>query len=333
LLIATGDKNSLAASIELFSFLKNEHMIKLAYYEEEQTVIDIISSFIKVCRAIARINKAQIGVIGEPSDWLLHSKNINKFGEFNTKLLKFNTDKIVEFVSSFDESELEEVKPLLAHYEHSLEEVAINDSLKVYLAMKKLVTEQKLDGLTIRCFDLLQYKYTACMGMSFCNDEGIVAGCEGDLHATFSMMIGSYLTEKACWMANPSTISIKDNTLILAHCTVPSEMIVDDTNSRLTTHMESGLSVANHGPMKLGLVTIFRIGENFDKIVATTGEIFETDMRNPSLCRTQANIKLNSNVTDWMENTLGNHQVLVYGDITDDLKLFSEFTGIKFYFT
>jgi L-fucose isomerase-like protein len=329
LLVAIGSKNSLAASIEIYSYLKTSYKINLLYLEEDDSFIRSIKNFCTVCKTIERLNSARIGIIGKSSDWLLHSNDISSIGQFKSKFIQINTESISKIVNDLKNSDINEEIHLLDKYNHDLPEKSISDSLKVYIALKRLVKEFNLDALSVRCFDLLESNYTACMGMSICNDEGIVSGCEGDIHALFSMMMGSYLTNEPCWMANPSMISIKNNTLVLAHCTVPSKMIADHSSSSLTTHMESGISVANHGPLQLGEVTIFRIGGNFDKIVAAHGEIVETDMRDPSLCRTQANIKLNCLVTDWIENTLGNHQVLVYGDISNELKMFTEFSNLE----
>ena len=47
-------------------------------------------------------------------------------------------------------------------------------------------------------------------------------------------------------------------------------------------------------------------------------------MKNINLCRTQAVIKLNGNVEDWMNNALGNHHVIVYGDLTAEVNYFCE---------
>lgn len=52
-------------------------------------------------------------------------------------------------------------------------------------------------------------------------------------------------------------------------------------------------------------------------------------MKDEHLCRTQAVIKIDGNVEKWIEQSLGNHQVICYGDILPALKYFCDFTGVE----
>jgi len=332
LLLANSQKNSFAASMEVYSYLKNKFRVKLFYSEDAEEIKSAVVNFVDVVNTIDKINSGNVGLIGEPSSWLLTSKDVKNFGIFKTKLTKIEINSLVNEV---DKANLHHVtdalQKLLKDYKNiNVDDESLFASAKVYTAMRVIVEKEKLSALTIRCFDLLDKKYTACMGMSLCNDDGIVSGCEGDLHAIFSMMIGSYLTNQPAWMANPSSVNIKNNSIILAHCTIPSDMLADKKNSTLTTHMESGLSTAVQGPMKKEKVTIFRTGGCFDKMLITTGEIIDSGMNDPALCRTQAEIKLDCNIDEWIESSLGNHQVIVYGNIVDKLKTFCELTDIDY---
>lgn len=332
LLLANSQKNSFAASMESYSYLKNKFRVKLFYSDDADEIKSAVVNFIDVINAIDKINSANVGQIGEPSSWLLTSKNVNDFGSFKTKLTRIEVKELAAEVESADLHFVTDVlHKMLENYKNiSVDDESLLTSAKVYTAMRAIVEKEKLSAITIRCFDLLDKKYTACMGISLCNDEGIVSGCEGDLHATFSMMIGSYITDQPAWMANPSSVNIKNNSIILAHCTIPSTMLVDKNNSTLTTHMESGLSTAVQGSMKKEKVTIFRTGGSFNKMLITTGEIIDSGMNDPALCRTQAEIKLNCNIEEWIESSLGNHQVIVYGNIQEKLKTFCELTGIDY---
>ena len=195
--------------------------------------------------------------------------------------------------------------------------------------MKKLISKHKLSAITIRCFDLLKYNTTACLGMSLCNDEGLVAGCEADLQATLTMMVVSFLTNQPCWMANPSRIDKDKNTITLAHCTIATKMITDISKATLLPHMESGKGVSIRGPLKNDKVTIVRLGGNLDKMLIAPGKIIKSDMREPNLCRTQVEVKLKGSIEDWLVNSLGNHQILVYGDLESKLLDFCKFKGIE----
>ncbi|MBU0475761.1 MAG: hypothetical protein KKF62_16565 [Bacteroidetes bacterium] len=328
LIVSNSKNNSLAASLEISAFFRNNKLVKLFYYENMDEFVSGIENFSLVNNAIEAINNSSFGVIGEPSDWLLTSKQIKSCGSFKTKLIEIDINDVSEKVGAISTSI---TTPKIENdYQHKcVHSSEIDNSSKVYDALKDIASTNGVDAITVRCFDLLKHKYTACMALSILNDENIVSSCEGDIFALFTMYVANKLTNKPVWMANPSSVNKEENTLILAHCTVPSKMLSNLDESLLTTHMESGLSVAIQGPLKKQDVTILRIGGNFDKILFSTGKIVDTDMRDPNLCRTQVKIKLNVNAQTWINNSLGNHQILVYGDITNLLTDFCNFTNIE----
>jgi L-fucose isomerase-like protein len=66
-------------------------------------------------------------------------------------------------------------------------------------------------------------------------------------------------------------------------------------------------------------VTIFRIGGNdLNKIWLVNGKIVSTS-KEEDLCRTQIEVKLNSeyNVADLLTNPLGNHLIIVPGNFEE----------------
>ncbi len=95
--------------------------------------------------------------------------------------------------------------------------------MRLYRAIKKVCEEEKLEALTLSCFKLIeQIDTTGCLALSLLNDDGIMAGCEGDLQSIFTLLVVKSLTGKDGFMANPSMINTRTNELILAHCTIGS---------------------------------------------------------------------------------------------------------------
>lgn len=331
LILADHKRNSFASSLEAYASLKERFPVKISYCENDLERINSSRIFCDVIRTIDKINKARFGLIGEPSDWLLTSKNFNGFGNFKTNLIKIDVNHLVAEV---DKINVESTLEIIENWKSGFNKILVdNDSLinsaKVYYALKSIIAESKLDVLSVRCFDLLSYNYTACMGISLCNDDGVTSGCEGDIPTTFTMMLAQQLSSQPVWMANPSAIIKDKNEIVFAHCTVPSSFIADRSNAELTTHMESGKSTAIRGPLKSSRVTILRMGSQFNKITAVTGHIVESDMKDEHLCRTQAKIRIDGDVKRWMNNTLGNHHVIVYGNLLQELEYFCDFTGVE----
>ena len=112
-------------------------------------------------------------------------------------------------------------------------------------ALGDVLDDHDLDAVTVRCFDLLGDPGTSgCLALANLNDEGIVAGCEGDVPSTLAMLLVRYLLDRPSWMANPASVDVESNRLVLAHCTVAPSMV---DGFSLDTHFESGMGVGIHG--------------------------------------------------------------------------------------
>jgi L-fucose isomerase-like protein len=184
------------------------------------------------------------------------------------------------------------------------------DAARVYAALRAIVDSEDLHALSIRCFDLvMEQKTTACYALSRLNDEGIVAGCEGDLVSAVGMLWAQQLVGTIPWMANPSRLQAADNALWLAHCTVPCSMV---RSYRLRSHFESGVGVGIAGQFALGPVTVFRLGgSNLERLWVAEGELDATGS-DEHLCRTQVRVRLDrGHVRDLLMSPLGNHLLVM----------------------
>jgi len=314
--------NSLPAALEVYSVKRNQ--IKLHYSElHKMDITDKIIKFRNVCNALEKINKCRLGCIGGTAEWILTSneKELEKLG---IKVVKVELEELINELNNIRSVDAKEIINRFGKIEVS--EESIVKSLKLYLALKNIIHKYKLSAITLNCFELIKNDTTACLSLSLCNDDGIVAGCEGDLNATVTMLIVSSITNNPCWMANVCRFDVEDNTITLAHCTIATKMI-DVSKSSLKTHMESGKGVAINGVLKNTEVTLTRLGNS--KMMIALGEIVESSMDDPELCRTQVRVKLKGDVREFIDKILGNHLILAYGDITEELLDFCKFKGFK----
>ena len=317
-LLAYESNNSLAASMELLARFnqigKKGRIIYLPATEDTK----VSTANIQKINGKGELAGSRIGEVGSPSDWLVASSPSAdtvkenwgaevipvKMTELKTFFLEITDEDCQENFNELTNNSTEIIEPTNKD---------IINNIKVYLAMKKLIEKYDLDAVTLRCFDLvLDLGTTGCFALSRLNDEGIIAGCEGDMVSTIGMLLVYKKTGRIPWMANPSRLNIENNSLIIAHCTVPISLV---DNYIIRSHFESGIGVGIQGTFQRGDVTIFRIGgNNLDKIWLANGEIFSTS-KEEDLCRTQIEVKLNSdrNVADLLSNPLGNHLIIVPG--------------------
>jgi len=266
----------------------------------------------------------RVGIIGKPSDWLIASvPTENVLSKLNG--FEFTHIPIRELYTIYDAVLTGADGKLLQSFSISNNNIDLKELQKAeafYLALKQLVKEKNLSAFTIRCFDLLlEYQTTGCFALSKLNDEGIIAGCEGDIVSLIGMVTANRKTNQQAWMANPSQIDMENSQLILAHCTVPTCMT---ENVQLDTHFESNQGIGLCGKMKETDVTLFRLGgKELNKKFVCTGKIIQHE-QNPNLCRTQIRVKVDDSekLNELLTNPLGNHLLVLFGKHSDILDEF-----------
>lgn len=158
------------------------------------------------------------------------------------------------------------------------------------------------------------------------NDEGILAGCEGDLQSIFTLLAAKALTGKAGFMANPSMINARTNEIILAHCTVG---LKQTEKYVIRNHFETETGIGIQGILPTGDVTILKCGgECLDEYYLSTGTLTE-NTNYINMCRTQVRVKLDTPADYFLKNPLGNHHILIHGNYETVLNEFLQANSCK----
>jgi L-fucose isomerase-like protein len=185
----------------------------------------------------------------------------------------------------------------------------------VVVALRALVERHRLGACALRCFDLLATHHTTgCLALSQLLDDGVVAGCEGDIAATVSMMWLAALTGELPFMANPQDVSVALRTIWLAHCTIARGLA---SRYRLRSHFESSIGVGIEAELAAKTATLARVGgAALDEVTVVEGDVRDA-ASSPLRCRTQLALRLGAGAEGWLERLLtaplGNHLVLVPG--------------------
>lgn len=318
IILASGIHNSLAASIEILSFLRQKGKKAEIIHGSSDYVVRRISELETVFETKKRLQSARVGVVGKPSDWLIAS---NMDYDIAKKVLgiKIMDIDLKELVSEIDkEHDYRSIREKEL-YDTGYDKGSIDGALKIYRGLRYIVDKYKLNAVTVRCFDLLKiYNSSGCIAASLLNDEGIIAGCEGDVPSVISMLITNYLTGRPVFMANPSRINITSNMVTFAHCTLPLSMA---ENYRLDTHFESGIGVGIKGNIKTGRCTVFKLSGDCKSFFVSGADLVE-NLNDKNLCRTQINVKLDEDVSYFFNNPLGNHHIICTGDYSNLIREF-----------
>lgn len=297
-LLTYGNNNSLAASLEILSYLKDNNLDGEVLHGSNEYIIDRVKSLAK------GEAKYRLGVIGKPSDWLIASA-VNYDSAKRLHGIDLVDISIDEIYTRYAES----INDYNLTFDYDKDE--IDKALRLHKVLEGVKTDYNLDGLTIRCFDLLgDLKTTACLSLALLNKEGIVATCEGDIPTMVSMHILNKITGQRGFQANPSRIDVEGGKMILAHCTLPLDMV---DKYYLDTHFESGIGVAVKGYLKEEKVTIFKLSRNLKDYFVTSGRILR-NLEESNLCRTQIEVAVDNNINYFLTRPYGNHHVVIYGD-------------------
>ena len=311
-LLTSGKSNSLAASMEILSYLRQQGLKGEILHGSDEYIKGRITTLQQVGKAMRTLNGCRLGVIGEPSDWLIASQAKYRTIEdmLGIEIVNIDMDELLMLIDRIPndiESDLLEKAPN--------EEIrqSLTGAERIYEALKLIVEGYDLQGFTIRCFDLLTaVKNTGCVALAKFNAQGIVASCEGDVPAMVSMKIAQAVTGKSGFQANPARINPETGEMLFAHCTIPLDMV---ESYELDTHFESGIGVGIRGFMKPGPVTIFKVSGGLGRHFAEEGILVE-NQGNPDLCRTQQVIQLNDKdaAKYFLTKPIGNHHIIMQGN-------------------
>lgn len=330
LLLTSGKSNSLAASLEILSYLGQHGRKGEILHGNVDYIVQRLTVLSKVSAAKQVLEGQNLGIIGQPSDWLISSNADEAIVKetIGINLVNIKIEELIELVKSNEDLSSylpENTVDLTAQIPAGIQKYT-EGALRIYCALKRIVEKYELSGFTLRCFDLLSaVDNTGCLALAMLNAEGIPSGCEGDVPTLITMTIGKALTGQCGFQANPSRINPQTGEMLLAHCTIPLDMI---SSFSFNTHFESGIGLAVHGEMPEGDATIAKFSgdlkRHFCCNAKLTGNPYER-----SLCRTQITLKVEENPTNvcrdyFLKSPIGNHHVVFIGDQTAIFEAFAE---------
>ena len=307
-LLTSGESNSLAASMEILSFLKKHGGKGRILHGDVPEVAAEIRALRNAHRALAKLRGKKLACVGEPSDWLIASDYDP--GTVERKLgLGFLKIPMEELLSEIALQQYEENAYTELFRKQSFDPEEIRKALNIYGALKRLVDRYALAGISVRCFDLLDSVHsTGCLGLSILNSLGIFGACEGDMPSLLSMAILGSVTGEDLFMCNPSIFDTKEGAATFAHCTIPVTM---PGRFILNTHFESGIGAAVQGSFDQGPCTIFKCAGDLSRHFTKEARILETPF-SEMLCRTQVRVGIDD-FSYFLTDPIGNHHILCKG--------------------
>lgn len=318
-------RNSLPAAMEIRSYLQREGIEARIIHSPLDELTQMVIEWQEFADVLSRIRNSTLGIVGQPSSWLIASdinpdKVLKRWG-LTTRQLPL--DSLIESTRSTGDAEyVDNFKQSSTSCTPSDDE--IRKAGLVAQALKGLVQKENLNAVTVECFSLLmETSVSGCFALSLLNDlQESTAGCEGDVPATFTMMLGRMLTGQLGFMSNVTQIDRGDNTAVFAHCTLPTSLA---ESYEIISHFETGLSIGIRGTFKHQDVTVFKVfGEDLNEFWVSDGKIIE-NLVNETGCRTQIRVKMEEEVDYFLEHSLANHHIVFPGRHAEKIRRFFSF--------
>jgi len=322
-LIADGLKNSLAASLEILSWMRQSGRHGRVLHGPTAFIMQGIDDYASGQEAINRLRGMRVGVIGKPSGWLIASDvTYDAMRErWGIEMIDVPLDEVVKGYEAIGNDEVQHIADDFINRAVGIKEPSRDEvvkAMRLYRSVKGIVERYNLNAFTLNCFDLIPTtRTTGCVALALLNQEGIPAGCEGDEQTLLTMLAVKAATGEMTFMANPS--KILDNAaheMVFAHCTIAPAMtdryIVRD-------HYESLSGVAVEGILDPMDVTVIKCGgASMERYFISKARLLECTT-NPNMCRTQLRLQLDEPLDYFLERSIGNHHVIVRGDHVERL--------------
>ncbi|HHV11092.1 MAG TPA: hypothetical protein GXX75_12510 [Clostridiales bacterium] len=230
---------------------------------------------------------------------------------------------------------------------------------KMFLAFKRLKEMYGIEVFANKCMpemasEIYGYKYAACIATCLLNEAGILTACEADIPAAASMMILSKLSDQKVFFADIAKLSKDKKRITFFNCgTAPVSMAdrkqpveiwptPDATADEgvVTDYMRHGQDKQRGGCVRFDLenglpVTILRVGGNNEtlRFHVAKAKTCPREVR-PDEALGQRwpgfGLEFTGNVDDFIQNTVGHHYTLCFGDWSQELEYMAKIYGIGY---
>ena len=293
-----------------------------------------VKIFMDTVRAIAYMKEAKVGLIGSRPDGF----EIAGFDElaikriFGTTINKISISEVLDRIDCMDEKRVDkdmEVQEKI--FDLDPEDVqGSRDISKVYLALKDIVEKYSLEAYAPQCWPELRMerKTPMCPANGRLSAEGIMGGCEADMDCTLSMLLLHALNENTPWTADFVNLIEENDSLMFWHCGNASHNLSEE-KPKIEVVFEGPAQTAVLKPGKVTICRLNHYGNKFE-LFAGVGEAIKSK---PMLKGSNSFIQMpNGNmefIESMLENGVPHHNVLIHGDLGEELKEFANLLEIK----
>lgn len=239
-------------------------------------------------------------------------------------ILSFSLDYFKGLVRGIDEGAakkgLRRFKKTHPRVKVSIDEKTFLDSIKIHLALEKLIDEHELGAISIECYP--RYMGKTCLGFSLLADAGVPCSCEGDVHAAILMWLISKVSGFPTNHIDLLDVDLERNTITGGHCgSCGFQLANNDTVAELAPVRLAGEGCSVVFPARAGHVVLANLvgRKGSYRAFILKGEALPVDLVFPG---NPARVKLSIPVKAFLEKVgehgFGHHWIVGYISLDDD---------------
>jgi len=191
----------------------------------------------------------------------------------------------------------------------------VQRAFALYAVFRQWLREHDAPAITLnQCMGtiLSASNTTACMSLSWLNDEGFIALCEADFVVVPAGILLHYISGKPVVMHNST---FPHNAIVTcAHCTAPRRMDGKRYEPvRIMTHYESDFGAAPKVEMPIGQ-QVCAISPEYSTARWVGIKAVVRDNPNFAICRSQQDVEIRGDWRRLIREARDSHWMMVYGD-------------------
>ncbi|MEE8325199.1 MAG: hypothetical protein V3R31_06040 [Candidatus Humimicrobiaceae bacterium] len=278
--------------------------------------------------------------IVDANQWLKDFGILTGFTDQYTLVIeaeKFSDDEVKKYYKTL-EDEYKSIPEFSVVFDHSI---------RVYLAMEKVIKDQKYDFTGVKCtFDLSDNYCSACLAQSRLSNRGFVTACLNDANGALSAYILGLLKyeDEPVFTADVNVAIKSKNMIKLIDDGAASPKLTRDPKKDAELGVQPTLEAKASGictklfakPGPVNLIRMARIDSRY-VLHLTEGEVIEVpDDEKESIMEEcgypfwpHALIKVKGDMDKFIENLRSEYIHMTYGDLKNDINDFCELFDIK----
>jgi L-fucose isomerase-like protein len=170
-------------------------------------------------------------------------------------------------------------------------EASLDHTARVYKAIEDIIRENDFQAVAIGCWP----KYRKELGIVICSiigrllQKGYVAGCEGDIDSTISMLFLKSINGENPAMMDLSKFNLDKEEILMWHCGSAPNTLADGQGACLSAHYKPGSNIVGADDIRVGTAadmyfkpqpaTVCRLTWDYRQMLLFSGEFVDNTDR------------------------------------------------------